>query len=471
MRPAAAAVWVLLVVAPAPGTEKADEASAGPVLLLPGGKAPDRLRLDVVVDGNPPAVAWDTFLDRLFDFFDRDGNGSLGRAEVGRMFPLPLPGRKPLTLDFAGLDADRDGKASRAELTAFCRGNGFGPVVAILEPPSADDLRVSELLSGRLDADADGKLTKPELARATELLRTFDLNEDEFLDLAELLASARSAPRAGEPRVRLTRAGAEEVPVLRVELGTGAKAPSVVAGRNGPEPFRLAVASSSDGLHRLRGSEDGWSAVFRAVWTVPDVVSAGAFLVAQFRAAAGDREALSKADLEQDLTLSGLGGLFPFADRNGDDRLSLSELETYLKLVELGVRSQVWIKVTERGRDPFVFLDADGDGRLSYRELARASDLVNGDRVAVSGLPWQFQFSFGGPSVPSWGGVQVPAKGRGQGRKGTDAPLSPRWFRAMDRNNDGVVSPGEFLGPPEVFRELDADGDGVVSADEARRRG
>jgi Ca2+-binding EF-hand superfamily protein len=47
----------------------------------------------------------------------------------------------------------------------------------------------------------------------------------------------------------------------------------------------------------------------------------------------------------------------------------------------------------------------------------------------------------------------------------------PAWFRALDRNGDGVISPREWLGPPEAFRKLDRDGDGVISADEAARAG
>jgi hypothetical protein len=43
----------------------------------------------------------------------------------------------------------------------------------------------------------------------------------------------------------------------------------------------------------------------------------------------------------------------------------------------------------------------------------------------------------------------------------------PEWFRRMDRNQDGDVSPREFLGTSTQFTTLDSDQDGLMSAAEA----
>jgi Ca2+-binding EF-hand superfamily protein len=437
--------------------------------VLPGAEEPTRLRLEVVVDGRPPTAAWDTFLDRLFDWFDQDGDGSLSRAEVNRSFPLPLPGGKELILDFARLDTGGTGKVSRAELKAFCRDNGFAPVVAVVEQPSADDLRLANLFRRGLEPRGNDKLTRAELKRAPELLRKYDLNEDEFLDLAELLASAPAAARPGAARVKLGEGGDAGDALLRVDVGTKAAAP-IIEGKSA-KSVRLVAASATGGLHRLYGPEGRWALAFRTTRTVPDARAAREFLAAQFAASLGDRPALGKADLEQDAGLSGLLELFRYADRNGDNRLTPAELEGYLRLVELGMGAQVWVRVKDRDRNPFHFLDGDGDGRLSYRELTRASDLLPPDVTELAGLPAQFELSFGGPAVKSWGGVPMPTAARRPRPAAADVSGAPRWFRAMDRNGDGVLSPWEFVGPPELFRKLDLNGDGVIDPDEAARAG
>src|SRR5260221_14750681 len=47
----------------------------------------------------------------------------------------------------------------------------------------------------------------------------------------------------------------------------------------------------------------------------------------------------------------------------------------------------------------------------------------------------------------------------------------PLWFRKMDRNADGDVSPAEFLGTKEQFRRIDRDGDGLIDLAEAEAAG
>jgi Ca2+-binding EF-hand superfamily protein len=102
----------------------------------------------------------------------------------------------------------------------------------------------------------------------------------------------------------------------------------------------------------------------------------------------------------------------------------------------------------------FDLLDADRDGQLSVAELRGAKsalanwspDEAGASLVIVQGVARP-------PAVPL---VRTFRRGAG-----------PAWFRAMDRNGDGYVSPREFLGTPEQFRKLDADGDGLISPEEA----
>ncbi len=291
-------------------------------------------------------------------------------------------------------------------------------------------LRLGEALRRWLDLNSDGKLTQAELRRAPELLRKLDLNEDEFLDQAELLASAPPARSSGKPQVRLAEAGPPVDALLRMNLaGKGSQATLEGVGAGS---LRLTVAPSANGLYRLYGLERRWSVCFRSVRTVPDVRSAGEFLAAQFRAALGDQEALPRTAVEQDPALGGLLELFPCADRNGDNRLSLAELESYLDLIDRGVRSQVWIKVTERARNPFHFLDTNGDGRLSYRELTRAADLLGGGRTEEKDLPRQVQLSFSGSLAAFLGRREGPGP-----EHTTTARPHPTFSRPALASSDG----------------------------------
>lgn len=446
----------------------ADPASTSIDLLFPTEGGAARLRVEVTTGGRPPDAEWSAFLDRLFDHFDRDGDGTLSAAEAKRVISLPLPGGKAVDVDFAALDADRDGRASRAEFQAFYRRVGFAPVVVAPAAPSADDLRLAAALFRHLDRDGDGRLTAAELADAPRLLRRLDEDEDEALTPTEILAGApmtgtpARAPAWPEP----TPADPAAVPgsILRVSLAGGGRPELIV--RSGV-PFRALDPDAAAG--RLRVAVPGGECV--AAVSVADptagVREAREFLIAQFRAAAGERPAVAKADAERDPTLRAMAGVFAPADRDGDGELTEAELTALLALVERGVGCQVVLIAADRGRSLFDRLDGDGDGRLDLWELQCAARVFAAAGLTPDAVPRGLLLTASrGPVGRTFGPVPVAGPAKAAAPRPSRIG-GPAWFRAMDRNGDGFVSPNEFVGPPELFRKLDADGDGRICTAEA----
>jgi hypothetical protein len=106
----------------------------------------------------------------------------------------------------------------------------------------------------------------------------------------------------------------------------------------------------------------------------------------------------------------------------------------------------------------FEFCDRNRDGKLCPVELqviaAGRKDLIN-----VGGNSYAAMLTIGPPTT--W--LHSARKGL-PAREATPRPL---WFTRMDRNQDGVVSDREFLGPREHFQAMDASGDCLVDPDEA----
>jgi hypothetical protein len=127
------------------------------------------------------------------------------------------------------------------------------------------------------------------------------------------------------------------------------------------------------------------------------------------------------------------------------------------------------LTIVDRGSSLFEFLDADHDRRLSRRELMTAWDRLtpwaktNADSFDLNDLPRQYQIIF------SHGQLRSPDEDPGSGQviRAANRLSGPLWFRKMDRNADGDVSPQEFLGTPEQFRLIDKDGDGLIDLKEA----
>ncbi|HEY7153204.1 MAG TPA: EF-hand domain-containing protein [Gemmataceae bacterium] len=445
------------------------------------GHRPLLLRLHVRLDDKPLSSAWDAYLTALLAFLDRDGDGVLNEAEARR---APSPDQLLRQFEngfsaphgagacFADMDADRDHKVTAAELAAYYRAAGVGPLrLVTTQGRGPAEAALTEALFAHLDQDRDGKLSQKELGAASGLLRKLDGDDDERLSAEEL------APCATRRKRRVPSASAEKLPRLAISRAKPASA-------DHPPDIELSLRLGTDGARKAplefvkpsgaRKSEDGSIQIVlegvRVESRVEDNAGEAAgirpFYLQQFRAADKDHKGrLMLEDVDRP-AFRLLHALFPAADRDGDGKLTEKELNDYFDLHAKGSAAYVTLAVEGRRAGLFELLDADGDGRLSIHELTTAQkrlapfDLDGDGRIAHSELPYRFRFVFGRGRprlLPAL--TETPAR-----------PVAgPPWFRLLDRNDDGYLSPREFPGSPEDFKRLDANGDGLIGAEEAEK--
>jgi Ca2+-binding EF-hand superfamily protein len=134
--------------------------------------------------------------------------------------------------------------------------------------------------------------------------------------------------------------------------------------------------------------------------------------------------------------------LLGLADSNGDGKLQTAELADWVSVQDKFVAAQSLVSIMDFGRGLFEFIDVNYDGLLSVPELEqswpklKAIGVIGPDGFNAGKLPRQLRLTIS-PGTP-----RTNLAGR--------TSAGPAWFQNMDRNGDGNVSSGEFLGPPSA---------------------
>jgi Ca2+-binding EF-hand superfamily protein len=154
-----------------------------------------KLRLLITVNGKPATNAWRTFMDKAFDYADRNNDGWLSPAEVAVMppafaysqgFNYIFNGQAYGRTNFADLDTNKDGKVNREEFISWMRRNGQGTINVVMQPPDGTADALTNAFFKAVGSSKD-KLTLADLKSAWDRLAKLDQDEDEIVTSQELL--------------------------------------------------------------------------------------------------------------------------------------------------------------------------------------------------------------------------------------------------------------------------------------------
>ncbi len=320
----------------------------------------------------------------------------------------------------------------------------------------ATRLRIAKGVIARCDKNKNGTLSREEVGMSKELFDHLDANKDGELDSIELLRWVIVTPDA-EAVLRLGRIDGESDPVEAI-------------GKANLELCRTASA----GLAFSTG-ESRINLIAASTTLAPQVQSIRQNLVQQFKTIDQKNKGYLTQKQLREPQFTVLRSILAVADRDEDDCLSLEELTAWVDLTASGMYCQTTVALAANGRGLFQVLDADQDGRLSIRELRNAWTRLapynrdKGRSVSRNEIPLQFQIVVTAGAPNNFAGQLAGTRQPGMSPAASGPGRGPVWFRKMDRNGDGDISPSKFLGTREDFRRLDTDGDGLISLEEAMR--
>lgn len=468
------------------------------LIVFPHG-SPARIDAQFKIDNVSISEIWTDTFSKLHKYCDRDGDGALSNAESQRAptsyglrqvawGQLALQAGRFIPFDEA--DSDRDGAISVGELASYYRHEGLGNAIVGAGKGNIDALLTNALLK-QIDVNHDGETNQGEWQTASKLLESLDSNGDGLLGPGELIAQltypgangtillkpiARAAPRSPSDefvfallsqqkddfswgalvnanRAKLSlqpleesnlREMLEEAPTFKLSVSLDSKSDQQSTIESTPpiqiEKCRMSLATQQGKLSEQLAAttkqfKDG------------------------FAGADTNRDAIVDAKELEGPNLAFLKDLLFFADLNDDSNFTQAELTVFLELQQQIAKSHVVLTILDQGSGLFELLDTDCDASLSSRELRNAWRRIESEgctqeeKFVRDRLPYQIRM--------------IASLGRPVMLMGKPKRTGPGWFLAMDRNNDGEVSKGEFIGEPAHFLTIDADHNDFIDDIEA----
>jgi hypothetical protein len=460
-------------------------------LVLLSRKRPTVIDLAVLIDGKSFRDKRDSWINELVSVpkpTDSRPPDKAARKEKGNNIPGPVgtkPSAKALTSATAKDDAPKDDKKAdkaysgpittakfrrvptmrdrladylatnkarvdREELGWLIAAWGSGPGVILLDPSLSWQRSELSPLETYLDHNGDGTFSREEIAQADSILKRADVDSNDVVDVNEIRRTVDHpafAPAIGGYPLVVVLDASTDTPKLESTMTSIYKSqPSVRTGTNRAVPtIEILKSRQADITLQVNLSTSDKSA------TGISVLSLGPEL-SKSNSAASATMNVATVDID--------GDYVEFSAAQGAARESES------------AATQIAMGAAFDGNPLLRLLDHDNDGRLTRRERQEISSLFasldsNGDSaVSASEVPVPIRFAVTlGPHVHELLATPVPAARATKPR--AESPTAPAWFTSMDKNGDGDLSRGEFLGTTEQFKQLDTNGDGLLSVAEA----
>jgi hypothetical protein len=342
-------------------------------------------------------------------------------------------------------------RVDREELGWLIAAWGAGPGVILLDPSLSWQRSELSPLETYLDRNGDGAFSREEIAQANSVLKRADADSNDVVDLNEIRRTvdhrAFSSVVGGYPLVVVLDANTDGLKLESTMANIYKAQPSAATGAMTSVPTIASLQSQPADitLQVNLGSSEKDNAGMSVLSLGPEL--------SKSNSTASATTNVATVDLDGDYVE------FSAAQSEGAPETD-------------SAAAQIAIGAVFDGNTLLRLLDHDNDGRLTRRERQEISGLFasldrNGDgAVSSSEVPVPIRFAVTlGPHVHELLATPTPAA-RATTPKSA-APTAPGWFMSMDKNSDGDLSRGEFLGTTEQFKQLDTNGDGLLSVAEA----